>query len=102
MQEQHNFELTCATVLLRFSDANDCRLSCPDYCKKTGRKVEVNSFHVQCCRLTKWVPMPGRMTRQVVEENINKSRRRMDVPAIDMLQFHWSAPTSFSAELAIL
>jgi aryl-alcohol dehydrogenase-like predicted oxidoreductase len=38
---------------------------------------------------TKWVPHPGRMTRQVVEDNIARSLRRMDVAALDLLQFHW-------------
>ncbi len=39
--------------------------------------------------LTKWVPRPGRMTRQVVESNIAVSLRRMDVESLDLLQFHW-------------
>ena len=38
---------------------------------------------------TKWVPDPGRMTRQIVEENIQVSRRRMGVDSLDLLQFHW-------------
>ena len=38
---------------------------------------------------TKWVPAPGSMTRDVVEGNIRISLRRMDVPALDLLQFHW-------------
>lgn len=38
---------------------------------------------------TKWVPRPGRMTRQIVEDNINRSLRRMDVERLDLLQFHW-------------
>jgi aryl-alcohol dehydrogenase-like predicted oxidoreductase len=38
---------------------------------------------------TKWVPEPGRMTRQVVEENIKISLRRMGVDTLDLLQFHW-------------
>ena len=38
---------------------------------------------------TKWVPRPARMTRQLVEENVNLSLRRMDVDTIDLLQFHW-------------
>jgi aryl-alcohol dehydrogenase-like predicted oxidoreductase len=38
---------------------------------------------------TKWVPEPGRMTRQIVEENIQVSRRRMGVDCLDLLQFHW-------------
>ena len=39
--------------------------------------------------LTKWVPRPGPMTRQLVEQNVDLSLRRMDVPALDLLQFHW-------------
>ena len=38
---------------------------------------------------TKWVPRPGSMTRQVVESNIDVSRRRMGVEKLDLLQFHW-------------
>lgn len=38
---------------------------------------------------TKWVPRPGKMTRSVVEENINISLRRMDIPTLDLMQFHW-------------
>lgn len=38
---------------------------------------------------TKWVPRPGRMTRQIVEDNINLSLRRMGVGSLDLLQFHW-------------
>ena len=38
---------------------------------------------------TKWVPRPGPMTRQVVENNIDISRRRMDMDRLDLLQFHW-------------
>ncbi|KAJ0976750.1 hypothetical protein J5N97_012224 [Dioscorea zingiberensis] len=39
--------------------------------------------------LTKWVPPPVKMTSDYVRENINLSRKRMDVAALDMLQFHW-------------
>lgn len=38
---------------------------------------------------TKWVPRPGPMTRQVVESNIDISRRRMSMHRLDLLQFHW-------------
>ncbi|MGE0826635.1 MAG: aldo/keto reductase [Candidatus Binatia bacterium] len=38
---------------------------------------------------TKWVPRPGRMTREVVENAVKVSLRRMDVPTLDLLQFHW-------------
>ena len=38
---------------------------------------------------TKWVPRAGPMTRQVVENNIEISLRRMGVEKLDLLQFHW-------------
>lgn len=38
---------------------------------------------------TKWVPRPGRMTSDVVEQAVRTSRERMGVDAIDLLQFHW-------------
>jgi aryl-alcohol dehydrogenase-like predicted oxidoreductase len=38
---------------------------------------------------TKWVPRPGKMTKEVVENNINISLRRMDVETLDLMQFHW-------------
>ncbi|XP_057483003.1 perakine reductase-like [Actinidia eriantha] len=39
--------------------------------------------------ITKWVPPPVKMTSNYVRESINVSRKRMDVPSLDMLQFHW-------------
>jgi aryl-alcohol dehydrogenase-like predicted oxidoreductase len=38
---------------------------------------------------TKFVPDPGRMTKAVVEQAIERSRRRMAVESIDLVQFHW-------------
>ncbi len=38
---------------------------------------------------TKWVPRPGPMSRQVVENNVDVSLRRMGVDCLDLLQFHW-------------
>ncbi|MDF5724890.1 MAG: aldo/keto reductase [Rhizonema sp. PD37] len=38
---------------------------------------------------TKWVPRPGKMTKKLVEENIDISLRRMDVSSLDLMQFHW-------------
>lgn len=38
---------------------------------------------------TKWVPRPTRMTRKLVEENVNLARKRMGVETLDLLQFHW-------------
>ena len=39
--------------------------------------------------LTKWVPQSGRITRSIVNENIERSLRRMSVDSLDLLQFHW-------------
>ncbi|KAG9145042.1 hypothetical protein Leryth_018333 [Lithospermum erythrorhizon] len=39
--------------------------------------------------LTKWVPPPVKMTGSFVRDRIDVSRKRMDVAALDMLQFHW-------------
>jgi aryl-alcohol dehydrogenase-like predicted oxidoreductase len=38
---------------------------------------------------TKWVPRPTKMTRELVEKNIDISRQRMGVDSLDLLQFHW-------------
>ena len=38
---------------------------------------------------TKWVPRPGPMNRPLVEQNVARSLRRMDVETLDLLQFHW-------------
>ena len=38
---------------------------------------------------TKWVPRPGPMTRQVVEQNVGTSIHRMNVETLDLMQFHW-------------
>jgi aryl-alcohol dehydrogenase-like predicted oxidoreductase len=39
--------------------------------------------------LTKWVPRPIRMTKQIVSDNIQISLKRMAVESLDALQFHW-------------
>ena len=38
---------------------------------------------------TKWVPQPGKITREVVEQTVGRSLKRMNVTTIDLLQFHW-------------
>ncbi len=38
---------------------------------------------------TKWVPRPTKMTRKLVEDNINISLKRMGVDSLDLMQFHW-------------
>ncbi len=39
--------------------------------------------------LTKFVPNPGPMTRQIVEYHIDRSIHKMNVKTIDVVQFHW-------------
>ncbi len=38
---------------------------------------------------TKWVPRPTKITKKLVEKNIDISRRRMNVETLDLVQFHW-------------
>lgn len=38
---------------------------------------------------TKWCPPPGDMTAAVVREGVMRSIDRLQVPCIDLLQFHW-------------
>ncbi|MGA8759906.1 MAG: aldo/keto reductase [Stellaceae bacterium] len=38
---------------------------------------------------TKWVPYPGPMTHDIVEQAVDISLRRMGVNCLDLLQFHW-------------
>ena len=38
---------------------------------------------------TKFVPRPGRMSKQVVEQAIDVSRKKMLADSIDLVQFHW-------------
>lgn len=38
---------------------------------------------------TKWVPRPMKITRQIVQDAIDVSRKRMDMPTLDLVQFHW-------------
>ncbi len=47
-----------------------------------GSVAEIQAF-------TKWVPAPGPMTRAIVERAIDRSRTRMAVDRLDLLQFHW-------------
>ena len=48
-------------------------------------KEELNRIQA----LTKWVPQPRTITRPIVNENIERSLRRMSVDSLDLLQFHW-------------
>jgi aryl-alcohol dehydrogenase-like predicted oxidoreductase len=39
--------------------------------------------------LTKWVPDPQKITRNIAQVAVERSKRRMRVEAIDLVQFHW-------------
>ncbi|MGI0049804.1 MAG: aldo/keto reductase [Nitrososphaera sp.] len=39
--------------------------------------------------LTKWVPDPQKITRQVAQASIDRSLRRMNASSLDLVQFHW-------------
>jgi aryl-alcohol dehydrogenase-like predicted oxidoreductase len=59
-----------------------------DFRKRLAReKGEAELSRVQA--FTKFVPEPVRMTKSFVEQSIDRSRRRMGVDAIDLVQFHW-------------
>ena len=54
------------------------------YCERRGA-----GGAVQLC--TKWVPKPGRVTRNDVREAVRRALHRLRVDSIDLLQFHsWS------------
>lgn len=53
------------------------------------RRERPSEFVEEIKGLTKWVPPPVKMTSNYVRDNINISRKRMDVASLDMLQFHW-------------
>jgi len=48
--------------------------------ENVGRKVQA---------LTKWVPEPGPITREITKGNVRLAMKRMCVEKLDMLQFHW-------------
>ena len=39
--------------------------------------------------LTKWVPDPQKITRQITQASIERSSRRMGSGTLDLVQFHW-------------
>jgi aryl-alcohol dehydrogenase-like predicted oxidoreductase len=39
--------------------------------------------------LTKWVPEPQKITKQIAQASIDRSLRRMNASSLDLVQFHW-------------
>ena len=52
-----------------------------------SRPVAVGAARARA--FTKWCPEPGPMTADVVRAGIERSRARLGVDRIDLLQFHW-------------
>jgi len=54
---------------------------------------ELQASHPEVARkavfMTKWVPQPGPMTDAIVLKALDVSRRRMKMPTLDLVQFHW-------------
>ncbi len=50
-----------------------------------GKEADPTQPHI----FTKWCPRPGPMPREVVRAGVAKSRERLGVDCIDLLQFHW-------------
>jgi aryl-alcohol dehydrogenase-like predicted oxidoreductase len=57
-----------------------------DFRKRLAQRGE-NLDRMQA--FTKFVPEPGRMTKALVAQAIEKSKQRMSVESIDLVQFHW-------------
>jgi aryl-alcohol dehydrogenase-like predicted oxidoreductase/enamine deaminase RidA (YjgF/YER057c/UK114 family) len=56
-----------------------------------GRCVRLRRREGAPLLFTKWCPIPGTMTPDVVRAAVQRSLERMQVPTIDLLQFHWWA-----------
>lgn len=55
--------------------------------KLSGEKGEEELSKTRA--LTKFVPRIGPMTREFVENSVNRSLRRMKIESLDLVQFHW-------------
>lgn len=79
--------------LKKYRDAGFCAFDMADI---YGPAEEMYGRFLKECKdglpvygLTKFVPRPGAMTRAVVEASIDRSRQKMGVSTLDMVQFHW-------------
>lgn len=60
-----------------------------DFIGEFRRQLRAQQSDAALQAFTKWVPRPQGMTRQIVEQAVKVSLRRMDTSTLDMLQFHW-------------
>ncbi len=57
---------------------------------RNSRMIEHGEDSIKDIRFfTKWVPRPQPITKQVVSDAIDISRKRMGMETLDMVQFHW-------------
>jgi aryl-alcohol dehydrogenase-like predicted oxidoreductase len=63
-----------------------------DFIREFRRQLQVQRGETAPSKLqilTRWAPYPERMTRQIVEDNINALLHRIGADCLDVLQFHW-------------
>ena len=60
-----------------------------DYVGYFSKGRLASSVAKDCQFFTKWVPMPGAITRSEATSAIDKSLKRMNTDQLDLLQFHW-------------
>lgn len=60
-----------------------------DFIGEFFRRLDLDSNSAKPQAFTKFVPSPGKMSKQFVQQAIDVSRRRMGVESIDLIQFHW-------------
>ncbi len=73
--------------------ADNCGLA-EDFIGEFRRQlININSRGIEASSnlqaLTKWMPIPIKMTIKLVDKNIDISRKRMNLYALDLVQFHW-------------
>ena len=60
-----------------------------DYVGSFMKGTIASSSAKECQFLTKWVPKPQEITKEVVVDAVDRSLRRMKTDHLDLLQFHW-------------
>ncbi|KAK4409062.1 Flagellar radial spoke protein 5 [Sesamum angolense] len=83
-------------AMLRYADAGLNTFDLADICKPPHMDDLLKIFmafslieYVESAHRSIWKMSGVKMTSSFVHENINVSRKRMDVASLDMLQFHW-------------
>ena len=91
----HTLDLDAAAAAM--ADYAEAGFDSFDMADHYGSAEDIAGRCVKACRdktplprlFTKWCPVPGAMTREVVRAGVQRSLDRLSVPRIDLLQFHW-------------